>query len=98
MSIGVGKEARIRQASQYVPYNRSGGAALQTGRPGRAVGVIAVKPKGLKDNEYNPLVMYFTVNRYRPRKDLNTVIDQTNKKKDLTGYAADLFDSCFKNW
>jgi hypothetical protein len=64
--------------------------------PGRLVGIIAVRPKGLRSAEYNPLIIRFVVNRYR--KDLNKVIDQTNKTSRLPNYEQSLFESCFKNW
>ena len=66
--------------------------------PGRIVDVIARKPKGLKDGEFNPLVIFWTVSPYR--KDLNDVIEQREKikKAQLPKYEADLFRHCFKNW
>lgn len=93
MTIGVGKENRVKLASQYVPYSRS---PQKQRVPGKLVGVIARKPIYPTPNDYNPLVLYWTVNPYR--KDFNDVVEQTEKQGRLTGYAADLFHSCFKNW
>ena len=61
--------------------------------PGKLVGIIAVKPKGLGDNEYNPLVLAFTVNPYR--KDLRK---EEPPKPPFTNYSRSLLKSMFKNW
>jgi hypothetical protein len=72
--------------------------ARQTDRriPGRLVGVIAVRPKGIKTHDFNPLIIRFVVNRYR--KDFNQVVDQTDRKTKLPRYEESLFNSCFKYW
>ncbi|AYP68420.1 hypothetical protein HWB91_gp50 [Bacillus phage vB_BboS-125] len=64
--------------------------------PGRLVGIIAVRPKGLAAGEYNPLVMAWTVNPYR--KDYNEVVEQQQKKPQLSKYSNDLFYSMFRKW
>ncbi|MEN2464945.1 hypothetical protein [Ornithinibacillus sp. JPR2-1] len=66
--------------------------------PGKPVGVIAVKPKDLQDEEaeYNPLMLYFCVNPYRT--DLEVVLEQGKKKGSLSNYQQSLYESCFKNW
>ena len=64
--------------------------------PGRVVGVIAVKPKGLRSTEFNPCVIAFTVDLYR--SDLNRVIEQGERKSKLSNYSKSLFHSCFKKW
>lgn len=79
--------------SGVVAYSKVGDRVKPPGKP---VGVIAVQPKGLKPDEFNPLVLFFTVNPYR--RDFNKVVDQTNKKPKLSKYGQDLFNSCFKNW
>jgi hypothetical protein len=93
MAVAIGKENTVKLSSQYVPYNRGG--KIPKTKQGKVVGVIARKPKDHK-RDYNPLVLFWVVNPYR--KDLNTVIDQQEKKPQLPAYEQSLFDSCFKNW
>lgn len=88
------QENRVNQTSNYKAYNRKGERI--TLDPGKPIGVIAVQSKDHEPGRFNPLVLYFSVNKYR--KDLNAVIDQTNKKAQLPKYERSLFDSCFKNW
>lgn len=86
-------DSPIRSGTNHIPYNRR---ARYIKAPGRIVGVIARQPKGYKPGDFNPLVIYFTVDNFR--KDLDIVIDQQNKKPQLPKYSQSLFDSCFKNW
>jgi hypothetical protein len=83
-----------RKAISTRVYDRRGG--FKKLPPGRPVGVIARQPKGHKKGDYNPLVLFFTVNPYR--KDYDDVVDQGEYKGKLTGYTASLFHSCFKDW
>ena len=97
MSMMMGRDNRLYQTSQHRAYNRSGKTVLRR-FPGRIVSVIAVKPKGLGPNEYNPLFLYFAVSRYR--KDYGKVLQQIDQQKraELPKYENSLFESCFKNW
>ena len=62
----------------------------------RIVGVIAVRPKGLSMDAYNPLVLFWTINPYR--KDLEEVIAQSERNGQPKSYANSLVNSMFKNW
>lgn len=82
-----------RRNPAYAPKTARAGGRNPQGRP---VGVIAVRSKRSKPGDFNPLVIFFTVNHYR--KDYNQVVEQVNKKAQLPKYEQSLFDSCFKNW
>ncbi len=62
--------------------------------PGKPVGIISVEP--IDKDKYNPLVLTFTVSRYR--NDFKYVLMQSKCEDRLSGYAKSLFDSCFKGW
>lgn len=81
----------------HTPKGQKTTRAESNKRPtGRLVGIIAVRPKGLAEGEYNPLVLCWTVNPYR--KDYNEVVEQQQKKPQLPKYSSDLFYSMFKKW
>jgi hypothetical protein len=89
-------ENGVKFSPNYMPYNRKGKDAKRF--PGRIVGVIAVRHKGLQPDHFNPLVMFFAVSRYR--KDYGVVLEQIEQQKEvkLPNYEKSLFDSCFKHW
>jgi hypothetical protein len=84
------------QTSFYVPYNRSGEKGPRPS--GKLVGIISVQPNDFKPGDFNPLVLFLSVNKRR--KDFAKVIEQIDqiKKAQLPKYEKALFDSCFKNW
>lgn len=59
----------------------------------RIVGIIARRPKGLADGEYNPLRLAFVVSHYR--KDRRHGPTQTTIRGQ---YCTDLHNLYFKNW
>jgi hypothetical protein len=89
------KENAVKSAATYKPYDRRGDVKR---RPGRPVGVIAVKAKDIGPDDYNPSALLFVVSPYR--KDYKKVIQQniSSRKAMLPKYERDLFKSCFKNW
>ncbi|MCY9198087.1 hypothetical protein MOE86_15520 [Bacillus atrophaeus] len=65
-------------------------------KPSRRVGVIARKPRDHIKGQYNPLVLYWSVNGYR--KDYKQVLKQTRRSTRLPRYEQSLFDHTFRKW
>ena len=64
--------------------------------PGKPIRSFRVTPIETR-NEYNYLMMCWVVNPYRKRVYKKTLL-QDRRQDTLSGYAQDLYESCFKNW
>lgn len=59
--------------------------------PGKIVGEFGIKTKDRQE-----IKLYFGVSPYR--KEVKTVLEQSEREGKLSPYTQSLFNSCFKGW